>query len=62
MSFFKKLKEDGYEIKYFTQRIYDNPWICDPKKDIMKITLDELTLMLPEIYGFNFSLFLVQKN
>jgi len=26
-SFFEKLKKDGYEIKYFTQRITDTPWI-----------------------------------
>ncbi len=61
-SFFEKLKKDGYEIKYFTQRITDTPWISDPKNDVKDITLDELTKILPKIYGFNFSLFLVNRN
>jgi len=50
IEFLQQLKNDGYEIKYFTYRISDTPCICDKKNDILETTIDELIKKIPEFF------------
>jgi len=60
IEFLQKLKKDGYEIKYFSHRITDTPWIYE-KNDIFEITIDELSKKIPEMTDLNFSIYVVNQ-
>lgn len=60
IEFLKKLKKDGYEIKSFSHRITDTPWIYE-KNDILETTIDELSKKIPEMAHLNFSIYVVNQ-
>jgi len=61
--FLKKLKEDGYESKYFSHRKVDQPWIANLKKHVEIIGINGVIEMLPkkiQKHG-GFHLYLINK-
>ncbi len=62
VEFLKKLKEDGYEIKYFTHRKVDQPWIADLKKHVEIIGINGLIEKLQKgIQKHGFHLYLINN-
>jgi len=61
IEFLLQLKEDGYEIKHYTHRISDTPWIFNKKNDILETTIEELIKKLPDMLDLNFSIHVINK-
>lgn len=60
--FLSKLKNCGYEIKYYVPRLQDIPWVSNFEKDVQRITLDDLIKNLPNKIIINFHLYLIVKK
>ncbi len=46
IKFLNKIEEDGYDLKYYTPRKLDKPWIANKEKDVEEISIKTLIQLL----------------